>query len=156
MFSDEIFDTISAPDHGRYFAMGFTYSGHPVSCAAALKNIEIMEREQIFDNVADVGPYFISQLETLGDLSIVGDVRGSHLMACVEFVANKKTTEPFADDVSIGKLVSIEAEKLGLVVRPFENLNIMSPSLIITRDDVDEIVSRLRQAIINTASNLLL
>ena len=70
-------EVISEEGHGRCFANGFTYSGHPVACAAALKNIEIMERENLFSNVAEVGPYFEEQLKTLMDLDIVGDVRGA-------------------------------------------------------------------------------
>ncbi len=148
LFSDEVFDTIAAEGHGRYFAIGFTYSGHPVSCAAALKNIEIIERENILEHVAEIGPYFMERLQTLADLPMVGDVRGSHLMACVEFVANRETREPYPAELDVGKLVSNEADALGLIVRPIDNLNVMSPPLIIDRSDVDAIVGRLRQAII--------
>ncbi len=61
IFSDEVFDVIAEEGHGRYFAVGYTYSGHPVSCAAALKNIEIIEREGLLDHVKDVGPYFMER-----------------------------------------------------------------------------------------------
>ena len=71
---------------------------------------------------------------------MLGDVRGSHLMACVEFVRDKETRTPYPDAIDIGKRVSNQADALGLIVRPVENLNIMSPPLIITRDDVDFIV----------------
>ena len=154
VFSDEIFDVISQPGHQRYFAVGFTYSGHPVSCAAALKNIEILEREAILDHVKEVGPYFMEQLQTLADLPMVGDVRGSHMMACVEFVADRETKRTFPEELGIGKLVSNEADKLGLIVRPIENLNVMSPPLVVTTDEVDKIVGRLRQAIITTQAKL--
>ena len=154
MISDEIFEVISAEGHGRYFAVGYTYSGHPVSCAAALKNIEILERENLLDHVRDVGPYFMEQLQTLRDLPMVGDVRGSHLMACVEFVADKATKEVYPEELGIGKLVSNEADALGLIVRPIENLNVMSPPLVVTRDEIDLIVARLREAIIRTQANL--
>ncbi|MGI9595886.1 MAG: aminotransferase [Acidimicrobiales bacterium] len=148
LFSDEIFDTIAAEGHSRYFAIGFTYSGHPVSCAAALKNIEIIEREAILDHVKKIGPYFMEQLRTLADLPMVGDVRGSHLMACVEFVADRVTKRLYPEELGVGKLVSNEADALGLIVRPIDNLCVMSPPLIIGRDDVDTIVTRLRQAIV--------
>jgi putrescine aminotransferase len=147
IFSDRIFEVISDPGGGRYIPLGFTYSGHPVSCAAALKNIEIIESEGILEHVRDIGPYFMDQLETLRDLPMVGDVRGSHLMACLEFVRDKETGARYPDEVDIGKRVSNEADALGLIVRPVENLNVMSPSLIITRDDIDFIVATLRKAI---------
>ena len=88
IFSDRIYDTIADDDH-RYFAAGYTYTGHPVSCAAALKNIEIMERERLFDNVKLVGPYFEERLRSLLDLPIVGDIRGKLFMMCVVNVMNK-------------------------------------------------------------------
>ncbi len=154
IFSDEIFDVISEQGHGRYFGVGFTYSGHPVSCAAALKNIEIMEREGLLDHVKRVGPYFMEQLRTLGDLPMVGDVRGSHLMGCVEFVADRATKRNYPDHLGVGKRVSNEADALGLIVRPIDNLNVMSPPLVITHNHVDEIVSRLRQAIIQARATL--
>lgn len=147
IFSDRIFDVISDPGRGRYLPMGLTYAGHPVACAAALKNIEIIDNEGILEHVRDVGPYLIEQLETLKDLPMVGDVRGSHLMVCIEFVRDTATGEPYPYQIDIGKRVSNECDELGLIVRPVENLNIMSPPLIITRDDVDFIVETLRTAI---------
>ena len=154
LFSDEIFDVISEPGAGRCFGVGYTYSGHPVACAAALKNIEIIEREKLLEHVRRVGPYFMEQLATLGDLPMVGDVRGSHLMACVEFVADSADGRPYADELGVGKWVSNEADKRGLIVRPIESLNVMSPPLVITPDDVDAVVSRLREAIIAARASL--
>jgi len=88
------------------FTHGFTYSGHPVSCSVGLKNIEIMER-------MDLCKYFENELtQRLSDLAIVGDVRGSHFMICVENVANKETKELFHEDVAIGNRVDIVVNTL--------------------------------------------
>jgi putrescine---pyruvate transaminase len=154
IFSDGIFDVIAEEGHGRYFAVGYTYSGHPVSCAAGLKNIEIIEREGLLDRVKRVGPYFIERLQELRDLPMVGDVRGSHLMACVEFVADRDTKEPYADDLDVGKLVANACEPRGLIVRPMVNLNVMSPPLVIDESDVDTIVATLRDAIVEVRAQL--
>lgn len=154
IMSREIFDVISADGHGRYFAVGYTYSGHPVSCAAALTNIDIIEREGLLDHVRRVGPYFMERLRTLTDLEMVGDVRGSHLMACVEFVADRSTKETYPESVNIGKRVSNACEARGLIVRPMDNLNVMSPPLVIDTDDVDMIVGVLREAIIDVRAEL--
>ena len=154
LFSDEVFEVVSEPGRGRCFTVGYTYSGHPVSCAAALKNIEIIQRENLLQHVREVGPYFMEQLATLGDLPMVGDVRGSHLMACVEFVADAAERRPYPDEIAVGKVVSNEAEGRGLIVRPIENLNVMSPPLVVTRDDVDAIVTRLRDAIVAARAKL--
>lgn len=148
IYSDAIHAVISKPGHGRYFGVGYTYSGHPVSCAAALKNIEIIERHGILERVRKIGPYFMEQLGGLADLAIVGDVRGSHLMTCVEFVADKATKAGFPDGIDIGKLVASEAQKRGLIVRPIGNLNVMSPALTISESELDEIVAILRESIV--------
>lgn len=152
--SDRIYDVIAEPGHGRYFAVGYTYSGHPVSCAAALKNIEIIEREGLLDHVRRIGPYFQEQLRTLADLPMVGDVRGSHLMACVEFVADKATRRHHPEELDVGKLVANACEPRGLLVRPMVHLNVMSPPLVIDRDDVDHIVATLRDAITEVHARL--
>jgi putrescine aminotransferase len=153
IFSDRIYDVMS-DDDDRFFAAGYTYSGHPVSCAAALKNIEIMEREKLFENVKSVGPYFREQLDTLLDLPIVGEIRGELFMMCVVNVQDKTSKEYFPDEVNIGKRISNHAEKLGLIVRPIADLNVMSPPLTMTRDDVDLVVSCLRKAIEMTMADL--
>jgi len=153
IFSDRIYEVLGN-DADRWFTGGFTYSGHPVSCVAALKNIEIMEREKIFDNVKEVGAYFEEQLSTLLDLPIVGDIRGRRFMMCVVNVMNKDTKEFFPPEVGIGKRIADHAEELGVIVRPAADLNIMSPSLTMTREDVDYVVSRLRKAIERTTADL--
>lgn len=154
IFSDRIWDVISEEGHGRYFPQGYTYSGHPVACAAALKNIEIMERENLFDNVKEVGPYFMEQLRTLMDLPIVGQVRGKQFMVCVEFVKDPETRELFDEELDIGKRIANEADKRGLIVRPIVHLNIMSPPLTMTKDDVDFVVRTLRESIEATLMSL--
>ena len=154
IFSDDIFDVIAEEGHGRYFAVGYTYSGHPVSCAAALKNIEIIERERLLEHVRRVGPYFMERLQELRDLPMVGDVRGLHLMACVEFVADRTTKALYPDSLDVGKLVANACEPRGLIVRPMVNLNVMSPPLVIDTDDVDFIVATLRDAIVEVRARL--
>ena len=154
LMTDELYDVIAEPGHGFFYGVGHTYSGHPVSCAAALKNIEILEREAILDHVKDVGPYFLEQLDSLRDLPMVGDVRGSHLMTCLEFVADRETKRTYPAELDVGRRVAREAEKLGLIVRPAGNLNVMSPPLVITRDDADTIVVKLREAIVRAHAEI--
>lgn len=154
IYSNAIHKVISEQGHGRCFTHGFTYSGHPVACAAALKNIEIMAREKLLPHVQDIGPYFQSQLKTLTDLPIVGDVRGVGLMACVEFVKDKITKERFDEALDIGKWISNQADSRGLIVRPIVNLNVMSPPLIINREQVDFIVDTLRHSILACMDDL--
>ncbi len=149
IFSEEIYDVISVPqEEGALFTHGFTYSGHPVSCAAALKNIEIIERDGICDLVRDVGKYFEIQLkEALSPLPLVGDVRGSHYMMCVENVADKETKELLPDEISVGNRIAGKCQQKGVIVRPLAHKNVMSPPLILTRDQVDRIVDVLYKSI---------
>ena len=154
ILSDRIYDVISETGHGRYLAVGYTYSGHPVSCAAALKNIEIIEREGLLEHVRQIGPYFQEQLRTLADLPMVGEVRGSHLMACVVFVEDKATKQNYPEEFDVGKRVANACEPRGLIVRPMVHLNVMSPPLVVDRDDVDRIVGILRDAIVEVRAGL--
>jgi len=156
LISDEIYDVISVPQaEGSVFAHGFTYSGHPVCCAAALKNIEIMEREDLCGHVRRVGPYFSERLATLSDLGIVGDVRGSHFMQCVENVADKETRALFDPSVHVGDRVANACEKRGLIVRPIAHLNVLSPPLVLTTDQIDWMVDVLREGIIEVQADLV-
>jgi adenosylmethionine-8-amino-7-oxononanoate aminotransferase len=153
IFSDEIWATM-AEGGQRWFTTGFTYSGHPVACAAGLKNIEILEREGLLAQAARVGAYFQERLASLSDLPLVGDVRGRGLMACVENVADKGTKAPLPDGARESKRISDACEAMGLLVRPIGHLNVMSPPLIITEAEVDFITERLGRAIRQVTDDL--
>nr|WP_319491049.1 aminotransferase [uncultured Desulfobacter sp.] len=147
-----ISDTLMARISGEsakpnsYYTNGFTYSGHPVACAAALKYLEIMERDNINEHVRDVGPYFIQRLEALKAFPIVGDVRGVCLMACVECVVSDDEDE----NIAVAQRVDEFCQEKGLIVRPYENLCILSPPLIIDKTGIDQVVDILEDSIIRT------
>lgn len=156
IISDRLFDQISgsnAPDEA-YFTNGYTYSGHPVSCAAALKNIEIIKRDGLCEHVQDVGPYFIEQLKSLEQYDIVGEVRGNHLMACVECNVSGNPVAAEAADMTAAQIVDQFCDQQGLIVRPYEALLILSPPLIIDREGIDEIVSILGRSIEKATESL--
>jgi putrescine---pyruvate transaminase len=154
IFSDRIWD-VMAQKGERWFTSGFTYSGHPVSCAAALKSIEIIETEGLLENAARVGDYFIDRLKGLEALPLVGQVRGRRLMVCVENVANKLTKEPLPDGVNESKRISDTAEAMGMMVRPMGHLNVMSPPLVITEAQVDFVAETLEKAIRKVTDELV-
>ena len=154
IFSDRIWQAMAA-DGGRWFTSGFTYSGHPVACAAALKNIEIMEREDILGNARRTGQVFEDRMRELEALPMVGDVRGRKFMICVENVADKETKALLPEDLDIGKKISDECETLGLMVRPMGHLNVMSPPLTMTEDDVDFVARTLERGIRRVADRLV-
>jgi hypothetical protein len=110
IYSDAIHEAISQPGPEVWFAHGFTYSGHPVCCAAALKNIEIIEREDLLAHARKVGDHFERRLKELEALRIVGEARGMRMMMCVEFVADKATKAHLPDEINISKRISNECE----------------------------------------------
>jgi adenosylmethionine-8-amino-7-oxononanoate aminotransferase len=154
IYSARVHEAISAPDPDAWFTHGYTYSGHPVACAVALKNIEIIEREDLCGNAARVGDYLEQRLGELRDLPIVGDVRGRRLMMCVEYVKDKATRERLPDSCNISKRISNECETQGLLVRPLGHLDVLSPPLIITKQQVDFVVETLHAAIIKASAEL--
>jgi putrescine---pyruvate transaminase len=154
IFSDRIWEAMAAKGE-RWFTSGFTYSGHPVSCAAALKSIEIIEDEGLLENAARVGDYFLNRLKGLEALPLVGQVRGRRLMVCVENVSNKATKEPLPDGVNESKRISDAAEAMGLMVRPIGHLNVMSPPLVITECQVDFVAETLERAIRQVTDELV-
>jgi len=145
LISDEIYEVISAP--GDFFLHGMTYSGHPACCAAALANIALMEQEDLPNRVKHTGKCFENTMKGLLDLDIVGDVRGSHFMIGIEFVSDKATKQIFGDDIMIGKRVAREAQARGLVVRPLGHMAVLSPPLILTETQIDQIGTILRESI---------
>jgi adenosylmethionine-8-amino-7-oxononanoate aminotransferase len=89
----------------------------------------------------------MERLKSLYDLPIVGDVRGSHFMLCVENVADAKTKELLPEDAQIGNVIARHAQQRGLIVRPIGHLNVLSPPLIMTEAQIDEMVEILRSSI---------
>ncbi|GGY05781.1 aspartate aminotransferase family protein [Litchfieldella qijiaojingensis] len=155
LISDELYEVLGTPQRkGGVLSTGFTYSGHPVSCAAALKNIEIMQRESICDNVREVGPYLEERLKTLAHHATVGDVRGSHFMLCIENVADKTTKKLLPVEARVGDRIAFEAQQRGLIVRPVGHLNIVSPPLIWDRGVVDRVVETLDESLAATTATL--
>lgn len=146
ILSSRIYDVIAHPQcEGGVFSMGLTYFGHPVACAAALKNIEIMERENLLDHVKDVGPYLQETAKSLMNHAIVGDVRGSHLMMGIDLVSDKSTKAPLGGGGA--DAIYKACQKNGLIVRPVGDRLVISPPLIITRDQCDQIVTTIGGAI---------
>ena len=148
LISERIFQGLSKPrPGGGEFAHGFTYSGHAVACAVALANIELMQRENLCERVRKTGPHFLKRLKTLGDLPIVGDVRGSHFMLCVELVQDRRSKEPFPEAVAIEKRLDRETQARGMIVRLIGNMCVLSPALILSEREIDEMVAILKEAI---------
>jgi adenosylmethionine-8-amino-7-oxononanoate aminotransferase len=146
-------DRLAEPfQHGdASFVHGFTWSGHPVSCAVALKSIEIMEDEKVLENVLANQDYFRDSLLNLRDIPIVGDVRGTGYFWGVELVKNQETKETWAGEDAERLLrgyVSPEMFRRGLICRSDDRgdpVVQLAPPLISTRADIDFMVGTMRE-----------
>ena len=137
------------------FAHGYTYAGHPVSCAIALKNLEILQGENIVGKVAaETGPYFQSRLAELGDHPLVGEVRGSGLFAGIELVADKATRKRFEPQQRAGTKCRDHCLESGLIMRAIRDIMVLSPPLIISKNQIDFIVGTARKALDRAADDL--
>lgn len=138
-------------EKGGEFNHGFTYSGHPASCAVAIANIEAMRREHIVENVAnDLGPYLAERFASLGDHPIVGDCQSLGLVAGLVLYKNKETRELFPAEKGVGYVCREFCFRNGVVMRAVEERMIIAPPLVITRAEIDEMISRIRRALDDT------
>ncbi|HET9014066.1 MAG TPA: aspartate aminotransferase family protein [Thermomicrobiaceae bacterium] len=143
--SDAIFDVMAEPD--QMFMHGFTYAGHPVACAVALRNIRIIEEENLPANAAEVGGYMLRELSRLLERPYVGNVRGKGLMMLVEIVADKASKAKFGPELNVGGRLQAATRERGVIVRAGNDSIAMSPPLILTREQADEVVGVIGDAL---------
>jgi 4-aminobutyrate--pyruvate transaminase len=124
------------------FGHGYTTSGHPVTTAVALENIRIIEERQLVQNAARMGQVLQSSLQALNDHPLVGEVRGTGLIAAVELVADKAARKPFDPPGKLGAAIFERAHEHGLIVRGIQDSIAFCPPLIINEAQVKEMVSR--------------
>lgn len=129
-------------EKGGEFVHGYTYSGHPVAAAVALKNIEIIEREKLVERVReDIGPYFAEALRRLDGEPLVGEARSLGLIGAVEIVAEKGTNKRFTGtEGKAGPIVRDTCIKNGLMVRGIRDSIVMCPPLVISRAEIDRMI----------------
>lgn len=137
--SDQIFDVLAEPN--TTFMHGFTYSGHPVACAVALRNIQILEEEDLVANAAEAGAYLIGELRKLLDRPYVGDVRGRGCMMTVELVADKATRARFDPAMNVGGKIQAATRKRRIIVRAGNESVTIAPPLTIQRPELDTIAT---------------
>ena len=148
-------------DATSMYSHGVTFGGHPVMCAIALKNIEIMKREGIVEHVRDTQDVFRAKLETLLDLPIVGDVRGTGFFYAVELVKDRETKATFDDDECESLLrgyLSPALFEAGLICRQDDRgdpVVQISPPLVAGEAEMDEIVGILGDVLAEASKRML-
>ncbi len=149
---DEVVHTLN---EGGEFYHGFTYSGHPVAAAVALENIRILREEKIVERVkTKTAPYLQSRWQELLEHPLVGEARGVGLLGALELVKNKNTRERFADP-GVGMLCREHCFRNGLVMRAVGDTMIISPPLVISEEQIDELVGKVRLCLDATAKDAL-
>ena len=136
-------------EKGGEFFHGYTYSGHPVACAVALANLEIIEKEGLIERVRDeTGPYFNKALkERIEGHPIVGEVRSFGLMGAIEIVKDKESRARFPDEGTAAVAVRDHAIANGMMLRATGDTMILSPPLIWTRETIDLAIERIAKAL---------
>ena len=132
---------------GGEFYHGMTYAGHPVACAVALRNIEIIEREKLVERARELGPYFGEGLASLRDHPIVGETRSVGLIGALELSSNKAKRSRFKEPGRVGVICREHCFQNGLIMRANWDTMVLSPPLVITKKEIDEIVRLARLAL---------
>ncbi|XP_015880911.1 gamma aminobutyrate transaminase 3, chloroplastic-like [Ziziphus jujuba] len=123
------------------FSHGFTYSGHPVSCAVAIEALKIYKERNIVEQVKSISPRFQDGLKAFADSPIIGEIRGTGLILGTEFSDNKSPNDPFPPEWGVGAYFGTQCEKHGMLVRVSGDNIMMSPPFIISPEEVDELIN---------------
>jgi putrescine---pyruvate transaminase len=141
MVSDRVASVLV--DKGGEFHHGFTYSGHPVACAVAVRNIRILQEEGLVERVRnDTGPYLQSRWRELAAHPLVGEARGVGFIGALELVADKATKRFFPNRGDVGLICRDHCFANGLVMRAVQDTMIIAPPLIMERTHIDELVEK--------------
>jgi 4-aminobutyrate--pyruvate transaminase len=136
--TDAIYERMIEPD--TMFMHGFTYSGHPVACFVALRNLAIIENEDLPANAEARGKQLLGGLKELQHHPNVGNVRGKGMMAIVELVADKGSKARFDAAADVGNKLQAVTRKHGLIVRCSDTGIAIAPPLVMTADETDRLV----------------
>ena len=142
-------------DKGGEFNHGYTYSGHPVACAVALANLEIMEREGLPQRVRDdIGPYLAKRFAELNDHPLVGVAETCGFVAGLVLVKDKASRQVFDPDLGVGMMCRAHCFKNGLIMRAVGDRMIIAPPLVMTHEQIDEMMALIRLCLDATLTQL--
>ena len=142
-------------EKGGEFTHGYTYSGHPVACAVALANLDILEREDLPGRVRhDTGPYLAQRFGELAEHPLVGIAESCGFVAGLALVQDKASRQPFAPELGVGMLCRNHCFNNGLVMRAVGDRMIIAPPLIMDRAQIDQMIARIRLALDRTLTDL--
>lgn len=153
MVSDRVAEVLI--NEGGEFFHGYTYSGHPVAAAVAAENIRILREERIIERAAEeVAPYLQRRWRELADHPLVGEARGVGMVGALELVRSKRPRELFDPPGRVGTLCRDICVRNGLVMRAVRDTMIISPPLVLSREQVDELIEKAARSLDETAQRL--
>jgi len=153
MVSDRVADILI--EKGGEFHHGYTYSGHPASCAVAIRNLRILRDERIVERVRDdTGPYLQKRWRELADHPLVGEARGLGFIGALELVADKARRRFFPERGDVGLICRDHCFANGLVMRAVRDTMIIAPPLVMERAHIDELVAKARLCLDLTARDI--
>jgi putrescine aminotransferase len=153
MVGDRVSDRLIA-DGGEFFH-GFTYSGHPAACAAAIENLRILREEKIIERVAaDTAPYFKQRWSELADHPLVGEARMVGLIGALELVRDKATRQAFDNVGTVGTICRDACFRNNVVMRAVGDTMVVAPPLVISHHEIDELVSLARRSLDDTLAEI--
>lgn len=156
LMSPEIYDVIHSQSNKLgSFSHGFTYSGHPVACAVALESLRIYKERNILDHVNSIAPKFQDGLKAFSSSPIIGEIRGTGLILGTEFSQNKSANDPFPPEWGIGAYFGAQCQENGMLVRVAGDGIMMSPPLIITPQEIDELIDIYGKALKKTEERVM-
>ena len=148
MFKNDLYlEMLKNNDEVGVFGHGYTYAGHPVAAAVALETLKIYEEMDIVAHVRDAGAWFQDQLKALEDHPLVGEVRGVGLFCGIELVKDRRSREFWDPAWKVGEMVMHAAHKRGLYMRAIGDRLQLMPPLIISKSEIDELVSIFKSAL---------
>ena len=155
MVSKEIAEVFRIP--GNEFNHGYTYSGHPVSCAAAIANLKIIKKEKLVSRVADdIGPYLQKKWRQLADHPLIGEAVMTGLMGALELVPDKKSpSRRFENEGAAGTIARDFSFKSGLIMRAVRDRLILSPPLTLSHEEADTLIRIARKTLDDTHHALI-
>jgi putrescine aminotransferase len=146
MVSDRVADVLI--DKAGEFFHGYTYSGHPASCAVAIANLRLIQRDNLVERIKnDIGPYLQKKWNSLLDHPLVGDTRMVGLMGALELVKNKRPLERFDSDLGVGSMCRDHLMSNGVCLRAVGDTIICAPPFVLSHSEADEIVETVWKAL---------
>ncbi|OSI30539.1 aspartate aminotransferase family protein [Bradyrhizobium canariense] len=155
LFGERIYNAVADNSHKiGTFGHGYTGSAHPVATAVALENLKIIEERDLIGNAAKLQDQFQDRLSQLAELPFVGEVRGVGLICAVELVADKASKRPFSKPGRVGTLAMQIGHEQGLIFRSIGDTLALCPPLIVTEDQISEIVARMHRVLTLTVAQI--